>query len=1665
MPKIQELYQAYSCLNTGDLSSNQKKQMYSLLGSMKPEDISTLEEHKQYVELVQKLRQASMEDMELFGQRFLATLKSLLSVGEDGVYTNRLRFLYELIQNVDDCDYSDVSDCNLDIQFRYENEPGRIILRYNETGFTPENVFAITGIAEKSKNISADKIEIGEKGIGFKSVFGIARKVLIESGLFAFELYADNFTVPVPRYDSFEPVKGTRLTLEMTADECRGIYRRLVEQYMTQESILNQNPILFLNKLTHLKMHFDGFRYIEFDVQRTVPEQRGELLYESNAAISVDMKDYINGTDRAFKNEVICYRYTMPITYGREECVARYGEDTAFNERKHNLVAVFPILPDETPEFHGVLYSFLPTQVKTTAPIILHVPYKLGGSREFVDSCNNDAWFTYTNQKLVRFLELVYLDLAQTIKQKIIRYIPNKHNYFFCGDRGKVGCLMTNELKGDYICAKKVFYTEEDTFEDLYHIVAFGKDEIVNDPVEVHKLLDETNRLFIPGYPVDMKTFGCRVIENVPEELFKHGIEKSSSFEKVLTWLEKNIQGLSYYSLLNKNEPISFNAEHLSAAARHGQLWNASIQNAQTQISKKKVYPQYNIIAPVPEIDEGARTLLLEIIKDADLDKIFMEYLKAIHYRFFVIENKKDFAVAAKNGVVLAKGSELGSFAKLARLFDQHGTFTASIEIRQASEKLNQVDDTMSDQDYLSLLHGVRKSLMDAFGKRMYNSYIKIITEAGTDKKRFLSELLQNADDCTYSDNCVPSFKLVINGSTLIVSYNEAGFTKDNVRAITAIGESTKKLLLSGSDHSIGEKGVGFKSVFGVAESVEIHSRGFDFRLTRQMPTIPEVCEPLDNHTGTTMIFQMKQEVHSSFTPERILQLCTCLRNLKQLEILNHRISILDGENRRTITLDGRKYTFERFVRDFNVTNEEALASRNTNGKKIDPHQRIVCYISERVKGMEMFLYSGLPVLIKSNVPLIIDAPFELTTSREDILHNQWNDIVREQLYQAILDVMHTKSNTGLDVLRYVGFRSQNNITTWQNFDDDYLNKFNWRTALQESAILPVLGSDKVISAAREKCLLIPEFIARLQAYEDVSGFFDGVVIDTIGKNQYAPLLEAIECKKAGGADILRFLSEKTEKYIVDKEFRDGLYAYLSNNQGNTVFEISRSAATSLPIFPVKTSNETRYIVYSHNIYTHKSKESREDYYILNTTILPLEQADKILNGQGRINELTQEVFDAKYQKTLQNYIENKHQQHTPEQIAAYVLGEFRNNREVFSKCKNVLLGLLPKIPFQMVNGNYKCGRKFLNSRDQWYVGTLIKTMVVSEKYKELAKFLGCTEVETMHYDDIDFKVKDISDDDIEDLQCDFVNFYEIITNLIKQGMISDEQIAKYHLEFGVGGNPGGGDDPYEEFPEHFVQNLSKLRSHIAEKWKKNPNPYIEKQYIKWQPKFTLDNETYTLSMYQSVFNPYKCFCQMCQRLTHVRYVERNDIEKKPAYAWEQMYLNLCLECSKDYKLLRNNEVIWQQFVESIMSADVIKEGAITIPIGGESITFTATHLAEVQEIFKNEGWGKNAPVRKPILGSTTENDEEGVHLILRSGVTPKAQDTVHSSPLVSFFNNLGFETIDQRKKGGALWVIGETFELKDAVKEAVRLYKVSGIYSSGNATRFRPGWCTKDNK
>jgi hypothetical protein len=97
--------------------------------------------------------------------------------------------------------------------------------------------------------------------------------------------------------------------------------------------------------------------------------------------------------------------------------------------------------------------------------------------------------------------------------------------------------------------------------------------------------------------------------------------------------------------------------------------------------------------------------------------------------------------------------------------------------------------------------------------------------------------LIQNADDNTFEDDVVPTISFHVVGSDdawqMRIDCNEVGFEKENIEALCRIGHSTKKV----KDHTkgyIGEKGIGFKSVFKVANVVHISSKAYSFRFDRR---------------------------------------------------------------------------------------------------------------------------------------------------------------------------------------------------------------------------------------------------------------------------------------------------------------------------------------------------------------------------------------------------------------------------------------------------------------------------------------------------------------------------------------------------------------------------------------------------------------------------------------------------------------------------------------------------------------------------------------------------------------------------------------------------------------------------------------------------------------
>lgn len=92
----------------------------------------------------------------------------------------------------------------------------------------------------------------------------------------------------------------------------------------------------------------------------------------------------------------------------------------------------------------------------------------------------------------------------------------------------------------------------------------------------------------------------------------------------------------------------------------------------------------------------------------------------------------------------------------------------------------------------------------------------------------------------------------------------------------------------------------------------------------------------------------------------------------------------------------------------------------------------------------------------------------------------------------------------------------------------------------------------------------------------------------------------------------------------------------------------------------------------------------------------------------------------------------------------------------------------------------------------------------------------------------------------------------------------------------------------------------------------------------------------------------------MCLKNKPYRLIEVNNVELQPKFYFPQLRIALCLECSKRFEDLRNNQMLREQFLEAIKEADIQDyDGTADVRIGDAVIKFTGKHLAEIQEILK----------------------------------------------------------------------------------------------------------------
>ncbi|KAK4168246.1 hypothetical protein QBC43DRAFT_296909 [Cladorrhinum sp. PSN259] len=300
---------------------------------------------------------------------------------------------------------------------------------------------------------------------------------------------------------------------------------------------------------------------------------------------------------------------------------------------------------------------------------------------------------------------------------------------------------------------------------------------------------------------------------------------------------------------------------------------------------------------------------------------------------------------------------------------------------------------------------------------------------------RFLLELIQNVDDNTY-DSVTPTLHLSYRHGRLRIACNEVGFQKRNVEAICRIGQSTKTANGGGTVRYIGEKGIGFKSVFKVADIAWIQSGTYSFKFDTEtklgmIAPIWEDSFPDSCPKGfSCILLQLKAEYDEKDLLRELRSFdASILLFLRQLQEIRISISSPNGPSYETV--------FKRADPVMFPDGATTLSSITCNSSSMsyvvtkhlfpaptmpDSDQRQGRSEAEVVLAFPV-TSDGQPAISPQHVftflpvrdygfKFLLQAEFTLTTSREDIDGSSaWNMFLLQVIPDAITAAIHQLNN------------------------------------------------------------------------------------------------------------------------------------------------------------------------------------------------------------------------------------------------------------------------------------------------------------------------------------------------------------------------------------------------------------------------------------------------------------------------------------------------------------------------------------------------------------------------------------------------------------------------------------------------------------------------------
>ncbi|GGO65379.1 DUF3883 domain-containing protein [Bowmanella pacifica] len=374
-----------------------------------------------------------------------------LKILSEQLYTKDIHFIFELIQNAEDNHYPQNSTPTLSFELLAHDPTntadckGCLVVRNNELGFELSNIRAISSIGKSTKANQKDAGYIGEKGIGFKSVFVVSPAPHIISNGFQIKFLKDDpktglgYIVPYWLDSNFsEYSKETGTTLLLPLQDRQGNQDSMFEKVQNELGKLSAELVLFLRKLKKVSIktpnYFADYQlnkdgdYVELKVKSSSGESHSKYLLKSQR-VAVPEASKSNLRENVTKRDI---SLAFPVDFELEE---------------------------------SPLYCYLPTESDTGLPFLVNADFILNASREAIRQ--DLAWNSWMREEVATFAASTLGDILST-KGELSRWIwvpeqssSAQHQYYWrivaekvINELTRTACIPT--LSGRYLLPSEV---------------------------------------------------------------------------------------------------------------------------------------------------------------------------------------------------------------------------------------------------------------------------------------------------------------------------------------------------------------------------------------------------------------------------------------------------------------------------------------------------------------------------------------------------------------------------------------------------------------------------------------------------------------------------------------------------------------------------------------------------------------------------------------------------------------------------------------------------------------------------------------------------------------------------------------------------------------------------------------------------------------------------------------------------------------------------------------------------------------------------------------------------------------------------------------------------------------------------------------------------------